>query len=122
MKKFSLGQILSITTGKLMCDIGKVYEILNYLTNDNLFTHQLPRASKECQPWLLHRLSWLKEIDLSNVNRENWEEILSELELKYGKQFELEPIPRDDHDYKNPLDELESMVGKKVIVVNVDGE
>jgi hypothetical protein len=29
-----------------------VYDILNFLTGDNLFTHQLPRAMRECEPWL----------------------------------------------------------------------
>lgn len=119
--EFTLGQIISVSHDKLMCDISGVYRILNFLTNDNLFTHQLPRACRECKPWLLYRHKWLREIDLSTVNSNNWQEVLSKLEDKYGSRFELERIPRDDHDYNNPLTELEEMVGKeKVIVIKVD--
>ena len=47
VREFPLGVVLSITTGKLLCPIGDVYDILNFLTGDNLFTHQLPRAMRE---------------------------------------------------------------------------
>lgn len=48
-KVFHLGQLLSITTSKLVSPVGSspiqgVYEILDFLTKDSLFTHQLPRA------------------------------------------------------------------------------
>lgn len=49
-KRFHLGDILSITTGHLVgrtCMEG-VYEILNWLTGENLFTHQLPEARQKC--------------------------------------------------------------------------
>lgn len=54
MKLFHISDILSITTGRLVSNrhIEGVYDILNFLTGDNLFTHQLPRASRECEPWL----------------------------------------------------------------------
>ena len=44
---YDLGTVLSVTTGTLLTKIGNVYKILNYMTGDNLFTHQLPRVSKE---------------------------------------------------------------------------
>ncbi len=49
-KTFPLAQVLSITTGRLFCDMDGIYEILNFLTNDNLFTHQLPGAANEVKP------------------------------------------------------------------------
>lgn len=52
-KDFPLGHVLSITTGRLCCDIGGVYEILNYVTGDNLFTHVLPRACRFAGPLIL---------------------------------------------------------------------
>ena len=36
-KSFHIGAILSVTGKALMCPIGDVYEILNYMTDDNLF-------------------------------------------------------------------------------------
>lgn len=56
-KEFSLGDVLSITTGRLLSErrIDGVYDILNWMTGDDLFTHQLPRAGKACQPWLVEQ-------------------------------------------------------------------
>ena len=34
-----------------------IYDILNFLTGDNLYTHQLPRAMRECEPWLRAQLA-----------------------------------------------------------------
>ena len=52
-KPFTLGQILSITTGRLCCDMDGVYDILNHVTGDDLFTHVLPRASRFARPLIL---------------------------------------------------------------------
>jgi len=64
MREFHLGDILTITTRKLVSPRGMegVYGILNYMTNDNLFTHQLQRATKECAPFLLEQFPFLKEV------------------------------------------------------------
>ena len=50
-REFHLGDILSITTGRLVSPrhIDGVYDILNWMTGDNLMTHQLPRACGECE-------------------------------------------------------------------------
>lgn len=53
-RTFGLGAILTVTTDVfLVADIGDIYQLLNYMTGDNLFTHQLPRAAGECKPALL---------------------------------------------------------------------
>ena len=56
-KQFHLGDVLSVTSDFLLSPrkIDGVYDILNYMTGDDLYTHQLPRASKECKPWLLRK-------------------------------------------------------------------
>jgi len=54
-KSFPLGTVLSVTTGRLCCNIGEVYEILNHLTGDNLFTHVLPRAGRFAGPLILEQ-------------------------------------------------------------------
>ena len=72
-KKFHLGDVLSITTGRLVSPrhMDGVYDILNFMTGDNLFTHQLPRASDECKPHLLAQFPQLAEVDTSGVNGKN---------------------------------------------------
>ncbi len=54
-RAFHIGDILSVTTGIFVSPdgIGGLYDILNYMTGDDLYTHQLPRASQQCRPALL---------------------------------------------------------------------
>lgn len=63
-KDFHIGDILSVTTGRLVSPehIGGVYKILNWMTSENLMTHQLPRASRECEPFLKAQHPDLSEI------------------------------------------------------------
>lgn len=63
-KSFHLSDILSISTGLLVSNdhIGGVYNILNHMTEDELWTHQLPLASDAMRPELLQQLPWLKGV------------------------------------------------------------
>ncbi len=118
---FSTGQILSVTTGKLLCEIGGVYELLNYLLSDNLFTHQLPRASSDVLPFIHEQLPWTTEVTGDEVTAENWRERLRFYCSRYGGCHELFPIHRGRELHRDPLDELldkleETGPGKVVIV------
>jgi hypothetical protein len=50
-KTFHLGDILTVTTGRLVSPryIEGVYDILGWMTGESLMTHQLPRAAGECE-------------------------------------------------------------------------
>lgn len=132
-KQFKLGVVLSITTGRFLAEnnFGEVYEILNWMTRDELFTHQLPRASQECKPVLLRRFPKLQEVEQSEL----WRELCDAADAgaqdaewfkawrvrayaAFGEVFDVERIPLDDHRKINPLEELAGMVDPaKVIVV-----
>jgi hypothetical protein len=118
MKTFTIGPILSAYTGVLLCPIDQLYEILNYLCDDNLYTHQLPRAIDECRAALPKQLPWLVDVDASGVNRENWSEWLNEQRVKYGWLFELQPLGVAEHTYKDPVDELVDMAGEDRVIIS----
>lgn len=54
-----IAKILNFADGRLLTSMEDVYEFANYMTGDNLFTHQLPRAFREVQPILQKQLPWL---------------------------------------------------------------
>ncbi|MFA4941656.1 MAG: hypothetical protein WC582_03630 [Patescibacteria group bacterium] len=118
-KKFHLGDILSITTGKLVSPKGMdgIYDILNYMSGDTLFTHQLPRVSEECKPKILEQHPQLNDIDASPVNSETYKQWLAEQVAKYGEYLEIQPLPSGSHESKNPIEELEDKIGKEKIIV-----
>lgn len=115
--KFPLNQVLTITTGRLLCDIGDVYGILNFLTGDNLFTHQLPRGVEFCQPKILEQYPELAEVDDSGVTSENWREWLDKMKSKLPAEYELSPL--ENWKSRNPIEEAEEMIGKEKVITVV---
>lgn len=72
-KSFHLSDILSVSTGCLVSrnHMGGVYQVLNHMTGDNLFTHQLLVANPIMQKELIRQLPFLEGIpkptDLKNA-------------------------------------------------------
>lgn len=123
-KNYHLGDILSITHDRLLSPrhIEGVYDILGFMTGETLFTHQLPRAGRECKPVLLAQLPQLAEIDAENVNAGNWKGWLAEQVTKYGETLPVAPLPKREPKYDTPLGDLVEMVGgntDKIIAVEL---
>lgn len=102
--EFHLGDILCVTTGRLVSLDGMdgVYDILNFMTNDSLSTVQLGRAATEATPYLYEQLPWLSEITpdlLDEVkDKESLHRVLALLTNKYGEFHELIPMHPEDHE------------------------
>lgn len=123
-RSFHLGDILTVTTGILVAPRGvdALYDLLNYMTGDNLFTHQLPRAAEECAPALRTQFPDLAAVQPptfdSAAQVESW---LAEQVARYGSERVVEPLPADGHAHIDPLAELLMMApGKPVLVVQAD--
>ena len=143
IKTFTLRTVLSVTTGRLLTEpkgprdngIDRMYELLNHMTGDSAFTHQLGRFAEECKPWLfrwfpelatasacLDKLDdWIKR-DKTGTNEEGikmWLTELKMLEPKIKDAYSIGQIPMDDHDKKDAYDELVAMRGtdEDIIVV-----
>jgi len=118
--RFNIGDVLTMTTGCMLCPIENMYKIANFLTGDNLYTHALPRAFKVCQPWINTQYPELP-LGESGINRENWKEKLAEFTAQFGEYRDLKPLPEGIWDSQDPIQELINMVGPdKVIVVEHD--
>lgn len=117
--KFDIGTILSISHSRLLTNIGNVYEILNYMLDDNLFTHQLPRAGRFCQKFVIAEHPQLEEWNDFNeqITTENWKQYLEKAEAMFGKELEISKVPSGVWTYKEPVEELSEMVDKEKIIV-----
>ena len=120
-KKFHTGTVLSIAGDTLLSPegMGGIYKILNYMTGDNLFTHQLPRAARVCRPFIKKQLPQLADYDDSSVTKDNHAEWLAEQIEVYGEFLEVSPLEPGVWESQNPIVELIGMVDdpKKIIVV-----
>lgn len=120
MKKtevFTLGQVLSVSTGKLLCGMAGLYEIMNFLTGENLLTHQLVRAFAPCKKYALEQFPNLEEVDTSCVNTENALSWVEEQKELFGELFALTPMPPGYYSPMDPMEELCTMVPKEKIIV-----
>lgn len=117
-RMFHLGDILSITTELLVSPsrMDGVHDILNYMTGDNLFTHQLPRAGGQCAPILLDQLPQLKAVETPPQDAldqgpdwvDGW---LAEQVARYGEMLPVTPIAAAQRVIRDPIEELAAMVG-----------
>lgn len=109
-RSFHLGDILSITTGRLVSPrhIEAVYDLLNFMTGDNLFTHQLPRAMGECAEPLLRQHPDLAAVQPPEDfdGDEHVFAWLAEQVSIYGEHRDVEPLAPDDHTRIDPFSEI----------------
>lgn len=137
-KSFPLRVVLTVTTGRLLTEpkgpddngISALYEILNWITGDSLFTHQLPRAEESARPWLLKCFPELAPASGCLDNLDGWLKAdrtggqegikmwLTELRMMFPElkeNYQIEPMP-EGWTTIDPMIELESMVSKEKII------
>lgn len=126
-REFALGDVLSVTTDRLLSrdHMQGVYRILNYMTGDDLFTHQLPRAGDECRPHLLAQHPDLAAIEVPQWGHATKEEVygwLDEMEAQYGATRSVTPLASVDHTRIDPLSELvlKGVPADRILPVNLD--
>lgn len=99
-KEFHLGDILSITTGYLVSPdhIDGIYEILDFLTGDELMSHQLPLAVTAVESALFEQLPFLRNIVIEKGFKfEAPEEVtwwLEDLTQTYGEYHTVSAVPQ----------------------------
>lgn len=119
-KSFRTPVVVSVTSKFLLCDMGELYDVLNYMTGSDLFTHQLPRAGDACTPALIEQHPKLASPEvaelLKGTDRTNWAIRCHKLIEILGPNLSVEPLK--SFEAKNPITELAAAVGgDKVIVV-----
>jgi hypothetical protein len=120
-KDFPIGAVLSVVTGRLLCDIGGVYDVLNFMSGESLFTHQLPRVGEEAEPVILAmhpRLAAAKD-EAEQVNRDNWRDWLATWTDRYGETIAVPRMTIGEHERIDAMSGLAEMVHPDRIIVVV---
>lgn len=112
-KTFHLGDILSVTTGRLVSPrrMGGVLDILTWMTGERPAAHQIPRVTRECRDPLL-----AQHPDLAAITRPTFTDPpggrgaavarwLAEQVAAYGETREVEPLDPADHTRIDPVTE-----------------
>jgi len=129
-RRFHIGDVLSITTGRLVSPRGidGVYDILGYMTDDSPYTTQLGRFAEECLPYLEKQLgegikpfSKVPESVKDSLSLYKW--LHSVTDGMNGDPFlKVSKVGEDDHAVMDPMSELELDHGPEIMkkVINID--
>ena len=122
-RDFHLGDILSVTTGLLVSPtrMDGIYRILNWMTGDNLFTHQLPRAGEECRQPLLEQHPDLAHVRVPDEfeGEEHVFAWLAEQVNHFGETRPVAPLAELDHTRIDPTEEMR-MIRPDMPIFEVD--
>lgn len=118
--------VLSVVTGRNMeaQGIGGVYEVLNWMTGEQLFTHQLPRVAAEARPVLLAafpELEWAVA-EAKAMSDDDWksaekiENVKATWLGRYGETLAVPQMSEDQHERIDPMSELAEKVHPSRII------
>lgn len=120
---FPLADVLSITTGRLLSrrHIDGMYTLLGHMTGHDLFTHQLPRAARECAPALLAQHPQLAGVTPpAGVDAFDLMAWLIEQERIYGEMLPVKALPSSTP--VDPIEEACNLVGAEKVMLLTNGE
>jgi hypothetical protein len=121
-KDFHIGALLTVATGKFLTlgGLKELYEIYSFMTGEDLFTHQLPRAMEQCQPVLLEQYPQFKNIDVPALNKTNigdWLKIQAE---QFGEILPVKQLV--NHEPIDPIVEAKALGMEVIIVDDIAGD
>ncbi len=122
-REFHIGDILSVTTGHLVSPrrMDGLYDLLGWMTGDTLFTHQLPRAARECEPSLREQFPDLAAVTYPDgvTGEEPVAAWLAAQVTEHGHARQVAPLAAEDHTHINPVDELRMMAPDAEVIAIV---
>lgn len=121
MAHFPTHAVLSTCTGRLMGDIGGVYQVMSFLLGRDAYTHELAHYGKQAAEALRTAHPELPSgDDFDHVNGENYADVLALWESKLGPTVDLDAsLSECLADDRNALDTLKEMKPDAVIAAVV---
>lgn len=107
-KEFATADVLSTITGRLIGKMDGIYEVLNWMTGESVFTHQIPRIGREATPVVVTAHPQLQQAvdEAEQVNQENWQQWRQTWEDRYGPTIAVPKFSADTHENIDPMSEL----------------
>lgn len=129
MPILTTAQVITFGDGRLACTMDQVYQGLNALLDENLMTHQLPRAGDFVEPHVIESCPWVKDLpdmppvegltrDLKGYAIDSW---VAKISAQHGELHEV-PDLSGLWIHLNPIDEIHAMVGNgeaEVVIIEI---
>lgn len=127
-REFHIGDIISVTDGHLVSPrhIDGIYDLLGWMTGESLFTHQLTRASRECEGELRRQhpdiaaIVFPDEVERTEAGILAW---LAQQVAEHGETRQVAPLRAEDHTSIDPIAELRMLrPDAQILAVEVNRE
>ena len=111
-KAFPTEAVISTASGFLLCDIGEVYKVSEYMAGEPVWTHQLPRVGREIAGVIRARHPELAATldECQQITPENYAEMRDRFIARHGPTIEVSPMTTDQHESRAPISELAEIV------------
>lgn len=119
-KDFPTAYVMSTLTGRLMSDgMSSIYEVLNWMTDENVMSHQFPRIMREARKVLVKRYPAMAQAvdEAEQVTQENWQTWRDRWIDRYGPTIAVPKFDADTHERIDPHSELAEQVHPDRIIV-----
>lgn len=123
-KEFPTEAVISAITGRLICEIGGVYEVLSWMTDGPVWTHQLPRVGREAWPVVtaMHPHLDVLAVESEAVTVETWQAWRDSCIDRFGPMIAVPRMNSDQHERIDPLSELAEKIHPDRIAVVDPGD
>lgn len=124
-REFPTLDVVTVATGVLVSDrhIASVYEVCNWMLDDNLMTHQLPNASRTLEPYILREHPWILMWDLPKGDVPALKAMCARIVEEQGATVTLTRPENPEWVTGNAMPDLRQIAGaRRVIQVDLDGD
>lgn len=129
-REWSFPVMLTCVTGRLLCPIEEVYQILSHVLGYEVYTHQIPSALAESRPWILQHYPALATISCDPLDAflgyygsdVGVQKFLAQMHAAQGSpaSYALVPIPREANWHPpDPVQDLVGMIGEDRVIAVV---
>jgi hypothetical protein len=116
--KINCADAMTMIAGSLCVSVDRVYALYNEFLDENLYTHQLPRAGRFSEPIVREQLPELAAyLTGRTITPENWQDEIAAAREEFGDEFTIQTAAQawqHIHALEEPI-----LKGKKVVVVEV---
>lgn len=133
-KKFSTEAVLAVYTGRLVCPIQGVYDVVSHLTGNDVYTHQIPRLMAPCKTAIAEQIPQLHRKDVTRIidslpirlQKSTQDQINAEIAAwcadvrnMLGNSLTLTPMEDAVFWQTDPVESARDVAGDKVIACNL---
>lgn len=111
MKEFHITEVISVIIGKMVSisHMDGVHALLEFMCGEPIYTQQIPRAIRECAPYLLKQFPMLEGENAEEITQDTLEDWAAAMCQRYGERLPVKPLPVGARFRIDPISELEAM-------------